>query len=83
MLYIGEYFFPQPSDSWRKNETKNVKLYKASEDNELTPANDKNGQQLRVDVMNHIGTLSYKSPDARYCAVAKTNDTYFIMSTEC
>ena len=82
-MYIGEYYLPQPIDTWRKNETKTVFLWKPGPDSILVPAHDKNGAQLQVAVMNNLGTIGYKSPDARYCAIVKENDTYWIISTEC
>lgn len=91
-LYVGKYKFAQVGDEWKKNETKQVSLYNSNAAGELVAAKTDKGVHKKVDVMNHIGTLAYKSAADRYGFVAeipyvdaagKKQFTYFIMTTEC
>ena len=82
-MYIGEFFLPEMSDCWPKNQTYPVTLYKPGEDGSIVALTNENGSPKIVLVMNVIGTFGYKSAALRYVSVVKINEQYFAVSAEC
>lgn len=83
-MYIGEFIMTNIADTWPKNTTRAVLLWKPGVDNTLVSVPDpEGGGQKVVLAMNTLGTFGYKSAVSRYCSIAEINSTYWVMSAEC